>query len=421
MKFQTVMAAAIIATAWSVTAQALTLPTGPQAGDQKLSPFYEWSGALPKEPGVMLRTEPMPSQPEFTAAGSMERILYTSTDARWNSGVIAVSGILYLPKGKPPEGGWPVVAWGHGTVGVADVCAPSWTKLAPRDATYLNRWLAQGFAVVATDYQGLGGPGPHPYQFWEAEGRSILDSVRAALASHPGVLEDKVVITGQSQGGGSALGASRIAPTYAPELRIMATISTGVLTAFPDGPHKLKNATPTEKWPARFTMQRIVGGALPDGGPKAEDIVTQEGAALLELGRTSCSTEMRDYEQANKLNQGKVFSMAPAELEAMLLPAKNMDGVKLSSPLFIGTGLADKTVVPERQYAAAVAMCAAGNRLTWKTYAGLGHGGVVNEAFEDELRFVRQAFAGQAPDSNCNELKEPGAPQEATPGIPFNQ
>jgi len=362
----------------------------------------------------------MPSQPEFTAAGKMLRMLYTSTDARWNSGVIPVSGILYLPKGEPPKGGWPIVAWGHGTVGVADICAPSWTKLAPRDATYLNRWLEQGFAVVATDYQGLGGPGPHPYQFWEAEGRSILDSVRAALASYPTLLEDKVVITGQSQGAGSALGASRIAPTYAPELRIMTTIATGVLTAFPDGPHKLKDAVPTEKWSARFTMQRIIGGALPDNGPKAEDLVTPEGAALLKLGRESCSVELRDYEQANKLNQGKVFTMAPAALEAMLIPAKNMDMVKLSSPLFIGTGLADKTVVPERQYAAAVALCAAGNALTWKTYPGLGHGGVVNEAFDDELKFVRLAFEHKTAPSNCNDLKEPGAPHDATPGIPFN-
>ena len=139
---------------------------GRVAGDSTLSPFYAWGGELPQRPGVLLRTEPQPSQPELTAAGTMQRILYTSIDARWNSGIVPVSGTLYLPKGAPPSGGWPLVAWAHGTLGVADVCAPSWAKHRPRDATYLNRWLEQGFAVVATDYQGLGGPGPHPYLFW---------------------------------------------------------------------------------------------------------------------------------------------------------------------------------------------------------------------------------------------------------------
>jgi len=139
-----------------------SLPIGAMAGDRVLSPFYAWTAALPAQGGVMLRTEPMASQPELTAAAVAQRILYTSPDARWNSGVLPVSGTLYLPKGEPPAGGWPLVAWAHGTLGVADVCAPSWAMHCPRDATYLNRWLTHGFAVVATDYQGLGGPGPHP-------------------------------------------------------------------------------------------------------------------------------------------------------------------------------------------------------------------------------------------------------------------
>src|ERR1700677_1252030 len=59
---------------------------------------------------------------------------------------IAVSGALYLPRGAPPEGGWPLLAWAHGTVGIADVCAPSWAGRSERDITYLNHSLDQGYA-----------------------------------------------------------------------------------------------------------------------------------------------------------------------------------------------------------------------------------------------------------------------------------
>ena len=204
------------------------LPTGPAAGDQPLSPFYRWDAALPGRPGVLLRAEPQPAQPEIDAAAVSQRILYTSTDVRWNSGQVPVSGTLYLPAGTPPAGGWPLAAWAHGTLGVADSCAPSWALHKPRDGAYINRWLKAGFAVVATDYQGLGGPGPHPYLVWQAESRSVLDSVRAVLAAHPERIANAVVVTGQSQGSGPAIGSALIARDYAPELRLLGIVATGV-------------------------------------------------------------------------------------------------------------------------------------------------------------------------------------------------
>lgn len=368
----------------------------------------------------MLRREPMPSQPEFAAAGVMERILYTSTDGRWNSGVLPVSGTLYLPKGEPPRGGWPLVAWAHGTLGVSDECAPSWAMHRPRDATYLNRWLEQGFAVVATDYQGLGGPGPHPYLNWESEGRSILDSARAALAAYPDRLANSLVVTGQSQGSNSSIGASRIAAGYAPDLQLRATIATGVAASFPQGPYKAPESAPSPAGPARFNMLRLLGGSVPDGGPSADSLVTEAGKPLLQLARTSCVDEMRGYEQKNGLNAGNTFTLEPARLAQLLLPFTEMSLVRLPAPLFLGTGLADRTIVPRKQYAAAAALCAAGNPLQWKTYHGITHNGIVNAAFEDELRFVRQALAGQPTDNHCASLAEPGAPTAVTPGIPFN-
>src|ERR1044072_8390781 len=88
-----------------------TLPVGPQWGDQDLSPFYRWTEALPSGPGVMLREEALPAQPEITKAALARRILYSSTDLRWHAGIVPVSGTLYLPAGEPPAGGWPLVAW----------------------------------------------------------------------------------------------------------------------------------------------------------------------------------------------------------------------------------------------------------------------------------------------------------------------
>ena len=173
------------------------LPVGRAAGDMDLSPFYRWQDPMPTAPGVLLRSETLKAQERVPAAAQTIRMLYSSTDQRWNSGQVPVSGTLFLPTGPAPAEGWPLLAWAHGTLGIADICAPSWTGFRARDAAYLNRWLERGFAVVATDYQGLGGPGPHPYTVWQAEGSSVLDAVRAARALKPGVISNRTILAGR--------------------------------------------------------------------------------------------------------------------------------------------------------------------------------------------------------------------------------
>src|SRR6185312_7239239 len=199
----------------------------PQQGDGGVSPFYTWHGDIPAAPGQMLRTEPLDPALGLAMAGEQFRILYTSTDGMDGKTPIVVSGAFYTPKGTAPSGGWPLVAWAHGTTGIADVCAPSWNKRSERDATYLNTWLRQGYAIVATDYQGLGTPGPHPYLMARPEAYSILDSVRAALKGFPNTA-NRIVLIGQSQGGGAAFATAGIASDYAPELNIRGTVATGV-------------------------------------------------------------------------------------------------------------------------------------------------------------------------------------------------
>lgn len=419
-KILLLIAAALLASCATWQGDQKALPVGPSVGDQALSPFYRWPNELPSRPGVMLRTEPMPAQPDIPGASTADRILYTSADARWHSGIVPVSGTLYLPKGRPPQGGWPLVAWAHGTLGVADKCAPSWALHRPRDATFINSWLENGFAVVATDFQGLGGPGPHPYLIWEAEGRSVLDSVRAALAAHSGTVANEVIITGQSQGSGSSLGASRIAPTYAPDIRLRATIATGVVSSFPDGPTQPVAATAARGSPAHYQILRMLGGAIPDGGPSVDSLISEKGKRLLLAAREGCNEEMRRVAQQDGVDTTNAFSRDYDKVLALMTRGPDMTPVRMPAPLFLGTGLADRTIPPQRQYAAAAALCAAGNPLVWKAYEGITHNGIVNAAFQSELAFVRNVLAGRQNESNCQQLSAPGVPGPALAGIPFN-
>lgn len=391
------------------------LPTGTVAGDMDLSPFYRWTAPLPGKSGALLREEPMPGQPDITAASKGLRILYTSEDARWGSGQVPVSGVLYVPKGKVPAGGWPILAWAHGTLGIADACAPSWTGFRARDAVYINRWLEAGFAVVLTDYQGLGGPGPHPYLYWQAEGRSVLDSIRAARAGRTKLIANKALIAGQSQGSGAALGAARLSRRYAPELNVVGVVATGVVSTFPDGPVAL----PVRNSANMFLS--FVSGGLRDGAPPIESLLSAQGKDLLQTARQACTKEIGLA--ARRLKVGGLadtLSVSLDELAAIRIPVTDMPSERLGLAVMVGTGLADATTPPLRQYGAVAALCASGDKVYWRRYEGLGHDGAMHGSFEDAVAFARAGLRGTPLPSSCSDLSPPGPPGVRDPKAPFN-
>ncbi|HSD76275.1 MAG TPA: lipase family protein, partial [Solirubrobacteraceae bacterium] len=192
--------------------------------------FYRPPSPLPgKGHGAPIRARPMTGAAAVAGARRTERVLYRSIGVSGRP--VAVSGAIAIPRGRAPRGGWPVVTWAHGTSGIADACAPSrdtGSGLAHAYNTYISplvaSWLNAGYAVVRTDYEGLGTPGVHPYLVGTSEGRSVLDVVRAARRLHARISRD-VVIAGHSQGGHAALWAAALAPRWTPELRVRATVA----------------------------------------------------------------------------------------------------------------------------------------------------------------------------------------------------
>ena len=96
-----------------------------------------------------------------------------------------------------------MITYAHGTTGSADTCAPTRGYDAGTLVSYayplLKRWLKAGYAVVRTDYEGLGTPGVHAYLVGQSEGRSVLDAVRAARKLEPR-LSKRFVIAGPLPG-----------------------------------------------------------------------------------------------------------------------------------------------------------------------------------------------------------------------------
>ena len=380
-------------------------------GDGGVSTFYSWDKPIPNTPGKLLRQEPLPENQRLANASQSIRVLYTSTDGIDGKTPVSVSGAIFFPKGSAPAGGWPVVAWAHGTTGIADVCAPSWTPRSQRDMDYLNAWLAQGYAVVATDYQGLGTPGPHLRSATRPEGWAVLDAVRSALSAFP-QLANSVVIVGQSQGAQAAISAALSAKDYAPELKVKGTVATGVSIYAPFDP-------PT-KAPQVAVPQRTGGGlnaavavlvlyTYADLNPTFTpyDFLSDGAKPIFDLAKKACLTDLENAADQNHVTAENALKKRPENDIAAAAKYMRYPNPHFAEPIFIGSGLADKTALPEGQYNFVMAACYAGSTVEAHYYPGKDHSGTVNASLVDSVPFVKKILAGQSIASNCLSIKPP--------------
>ena len=161
-------------------------------------------------PGTVISSTPATLPGTLPTLATAKRIEYASTNV--NGGAITVTGLIITPKTNKKN---KVVAWAHGTTGVAPKCAPSTNQSVfwPEAQAAIASLLSKGWTVAATDYPGLGTPQPHPYLVGGSEARAIIDSVKAAR-NLDSALSTQYAIDGHSQGGQGALWAGQMAASY---------------------------------------------------------------------------------------------------------------------------------------------------------------------------------------------------------------
>ncbi len=171
--------------------------------------------------------------PTFAAskyAVTYELIRYLSTDQ--NGNLITDYAGVYVPQGVTNAS---VFAMAPGTTGDSPTCAVSLEQPQVRNwanyRSYMMSYAAKGYVGVITDYDNMRGTdGPQPYMVAEAEGRAVLDSIRA-LRHLPLAVQasnmHRVFVAGYSQGGHAALAADSIAATYAPDVSIAGVVGWG--------------------------------------------------------------------------------------------------------------------------------------------------------------------------------------------------
>jgi predicted esterase len=295
---------------------------------------------------------------------------------------------------KPPKGGWPVISFAHGTTGSADACAPSRAASgnpASLATTYIypqqNEWLRNGYAVVRTDYQGLGTPGPHPYLIGRAEGRSVLDIVTAARELDKRISK-RFLIAGHSQGGQSALFAAGDAASWTPKLKLRGTV------AFAPASHiyEQKSLLPALTTPSGLTalaFMIIHGAATQSSAINVNAILSDEVLPYNPRLETECLTQLASSSELGGIPPSHlVRSGADTSTIDPVLKAMN-PAVKTAAPILLSQGEADTTVFKPFTDTLNTELNGLGGTVIYKTYPGADHVGVTSAGEADALAFFR--------------------------------
>ncbi|MEV0594678.1 alpha/beta hydrolase family protein [Nonomuraea cavernae] len=354
--------------------------------------------------GKLLTARPLKGGAALPSAARTWSVTYLSEGATGRR--VVVSGTVSVPKTAPPRGGWPVISWAHGTTGTADVCAPSKDdENGPAHAYVsamrptLDAWVARGFAVVQTDYEGLGTPGEHPYMNSRSAANTVIDIVRAARGVDHRVGRDWFTV-GHSQGGHAALFTAAANDTgKGTRLRGAVSIAPGGWGLSQTVPY-FRDNLPAPVDALAFLPTILIGASAAEPAVKPEEILTDEMRPLLAAARTACVAQVREVAAVTPVDQVIRTGADLAPLTAYLR-AQEPVGLRVAVPTLVAQGTHDGLVPKQTTDLIVADLCGRAPKITYRVYDGADHRGAVPRSFDDALAFTRTILAGQTPPTTC--------------------
>ncbi|WP_330181639.1 lipase family protein [Nocardia sp. NBC_01503] len=350
------------------------------------------SPASAQTPGTLIAATAQPDGWHQLSNGSL--VEYWTT--RSNGEQVKATGAMFVPSGPAPAGGWPIMAYDHGTSGLGSGCGGmADPQLAPfpevlsLEETLLQYFVSKGFAVVAPDYLGLGrfDTGPHPYLETRTEATATLDLVRAARAANPS-LSRSWAVTGTSQGGHAALGTSNLQVIAAPDLDFRGTIAIDPASdlekilpiAGPWGPNIPGKAGDGVNG---LVVSVLTGlrAARPDA--QVDSYLTERGRHMLDSVGSTCLPQTIKLMQDDSIGDLLSRPLSEGPLPAVLRDYMTVPTKDYNAPILLLLNATD-TTVPSPLHAALAAQFAA-NGVDFSTVVGVGKHGEVDARMWDGI------------------------------------
>ncbi|ORA37214.1 alpha/beta hydrolase family protein [Mycobacterium aquaticum] len=330
--------------------------------------------------------------------GDAWRAVYTSVsgvDGRTRE----ISGSFFIPHGDPPQGGWPVISLAHGTTGIDNACGPSTHADLMGYLGEVRSYLADGYAVAMTDYEGLGSPGSHPYLEPKSAAFNVIDAVRA-LHELTSTVSRRWVAVGTSQGGQATWAADELNAFYGDGVDLIGSVAmspaanvTGLADLAWSG--QLTNDQEmyfplliegVQRYNAELDLSRYVHGRIAAG----MGVLAQCRSPVGDLLSKAYA------EEELKPDRRRDVDALRRALQRIALPQQ-----PVTVPMLVVSGDNDQTVRPQWVSAAVQQTCGLGGRIEHVQIPGAGHAELPPDADKKVRQWIADRFGDVAAPSNC--------------------
>jgi hypothetical protein len=355
-----------------------------------LTNFYDTAHPLPAgKPAQLIRSEASEEYalpPEVSAV----RILYHSRSAAGED--VAASGVVLFPReGNPPAGGWPVIAWAHGATGVARPCAPSLIRNVGY-GPFLSMYVNLGYAVVATDYTGLGTNFRNAFLDGPSNAADLIASISAARAAVP-QLGTRWIVMGEAEGSLAAVAVAEKEneirdPGYLGGIAISGLASTKDIYE-----HSTRGSSSLMLTSLAYGIKTVYPQF------QVTDMLTEKGLALYQDVEQMCSLARTSPE----LSPAEVVkpSWENNAFVRQYFVRNSLGERRAYGPILVVSGDADQAI-PVTMTAQAIArMCKQGDWVRWERYPDLEPGRVIGDSVRDQIAWIEARFAGRTTPTNC--------------------
>lgn len=354
----------------------------------RLNRFYDTPQPLPPgNPGDLIRSDSFDDY-DLPLAVNVVRILYHSRSASAQD--VASSGVVLFPaEKKPPPGGWPVIAWAHASSGVARTCAPSLRRNLGH-GPFLSMYVTLGYAVVATDYTGLGTTFRNAFLDAPSNAADVIASIPAARKAVP-QLGPRWIVLGSAEGGLAAIAVAQ-KETELRDPNYLGAISASDFASAKDIFADAAHASSTIRVASAAYGTKTVYSQF-----QPSDVLTAKGLKTYQAMEQSCP------DLGTIPDPPASESMRPAWQEnrfiSQYLDRSSPDKTQISGPVLI---ISSDDQMASRSVSGAVQrMCKLGDRVQWLHYPDTDPGRVIGDSVRDQMAWIDSRFAGRAPVSNC--------------------
>ncbi len=351
-----------------------------------LTKFYDTPDPLPPgKPGGLIRSTQF-DEYDLPAEVNALRFIYHSQTAAGAD--VAVSGVILFPDAKPPAGGWPIIAWAHSWTGVARSCAPSLARNL-QHGPFLAMYVHLGYAVVATDYAGLGTASRSAFADISSNASDVIYSVAAARHALP-QLGSRWIAMGTGEGGMAVVGVAELEsglhdPNY---------LGSVAISRLGD----MQNLYASES-ALTYKMPLFLAYGIKTVFPQFNviDMLTPEATSLYQKISQSCdeSGNESDASASSMLKPGwKTNSFVQKYFE------RNRLGVQpASAPLLVIASEDDPTVNETANIV--TRFCKERDRVQFEKISESDLGRVIGDSARDQMAWVQSRFANATPQDNC--------------------